>query len=98
MGGEVVNLLLDFDPGPWASWAQIIAVALSVIGAVYTFDRRIQRRLDAQDADAKAMRERLDRELGGNGGGLREAVNALKDGQAELRRAQSDHLNFHAGH
>jgi hypothetical protein len=98
VGGEVVNLLLDFDPGPWASWAQIVAVAVSIIGGLYTFDRRMQRRLDAQDAEAKALRERLNRELGGNGGGLREAVNALKDGQAELRKAQADHLTFHADH
>ena len=84
--------LADFDPGPWASWAQIVAVILTVVGSVYWWDRRIQRRLDAQDADAKAMRERLDRELGGNGGGIREAVNTIKASQAETRAWQSDHL------
>jgi hypothetical protein len=97
VGGEVVTLL-EIDPSPWASWAQIVAVTVSILGGVWTFDRRMQRRLDAQDAEAKSLRERLDRELGGNGGGLREAVNTLKDGQAELREAQRVHLTFHAEH
>jgi hypothetical protein len=87
----------DVDPGPWASWAQIIALVLTVIGSFYWYDRRIQSRLDVQDANAKAMKERLDRELGPNSGGLREAVNSLKDMQHESRDWHNDHLlNYHS--
>ena len=92
-----MDLLADIDPGPWASWAQIIAVILSVVGSLYVYDRRIQSRLDRQDATTDAIVARLERELGGNSGGLREAVNSLKTGQAAAADRLDAHLEAHAG-
>jgi hypothetical protein len=91
-------LLADVDPGPWASWAQVIALGLTIIGAVWAYDRKMQRRLDKQDNDIEGIKSTLAVQFGGNGGGIREAINRLSTEQAAQAARIDAHLTFHADH
>lgn len=85
--------IVDIDPGPWAAWISIAAIVLGALlsaGAFY---------ISAQ------IRATLTKELGGNGGGLREALNAVRQDVADLKESDAvaskrmdDHQRWHAEH
>jgi ABC-type nickel/cobalt efflux system permease component RcnA len=75
-----------------AAWASVIGTAVLVIGGVWNFFRRIEKRLDKQDQIAKGQADDLKdiksenaRQYGGNSGGMREAINHLVKGQDEIK-------------
>lgn len=84
---------IDIDPGPWAAWLSIAAIVVGALlsaGAFY---------ISAQ------IKTTLSRELGGNGGGMREALNAVREDVAEIKTTVATestrmdrHLEQHAKH
>ena len=80
----------------------VVGVLILLIGAIFTAAWRLSRRLTKQDTDlalAVASIEEIKNTLavhfGGNGGGIREAVNSLKAGQAAQIRRMDEHLESH---
>ena len=71
-------------------WLEILTPVFLLLMALYRWDKKLTRRLDAQDATVKNMTDDLNRQFGGNGGGLREAVNTLQAGQTEIRGEVKD--------
>lgn len=85
--------IVDIDPGPWAAWLSIAAIVLGAIlsGAAFYISAQI--------------RSAITREFGGNGGGMREALNAVREDVTEIKGsvaavdARMDrHLEQHAKH
>ena len=92
------SLLFDVDPTPWAAWVAILTPAFIVLGVLFRYERRLSRRLDAQDAKSDAIATTLEKQFGGNSGGIREAVNGLTRGQEAITERLDRHLEDHARH
>lgn len=83
----------------------IVAVIVGLLGALLASIRRMFKRVNDQDlalallrqgqADIKAT---LDIQFGGNGGGMREALNQLKEDRKSDRERMDEHLTLHARH
>ena len=71
-----------------ATWIEILTPIVIVVGALWRYERRLTRRLDAQDAEARTMRDELARQFGGNGNGLRQAVDGIN-------KRFDDHIELH---
>jgi len=74
------------------SWAELGVIAAGVLAGGWRIMRRIERRLDKQDAltaaqieDIKEIKTENARQYGGNSGGMREAINQLVKGQDEIK-------------
>ena len=75
--------------------SQLVATAVVILGIFWggiQILRRIDHRLDKQDADAALtrasvdeLRKQADRQFGGNSGGIREAVNVIRVDVAEIK-------------
>lgn len=81
----------------------VVGLVIALLVAVATGLWRLFRRLDRQDEEQRAQRRvlidlkaDLDRQFGGNSGGLREAVNALQLGQKAITDRFDRHLEQHA--
>lgn len=89
----VTGLATDIADSTWQIIDAIVgALVVSAIVAGISFAFKLVRHLDAQDATAKvqtdaiaAINETQRKQFGGNSGGIREAVNSLAVGQAEIR-------------
>jgi hypothetical protein len=88
-----------------ASWAQVISVVAPVFVGIYAVWRRIDKRqveayietMRVRDQLA-AVQKQLDVQFGGNGGGIREAINTMKSDQkvmdSKLDKACADIANL----
>ena len=92
------SLLFDIDPTPWAAWVAVLTPAFIVLGALFRYERKLQRRLDAQDAKTDGIATTLSVQFGGNGGGIRQAIDGLQRGQDALSERVDRHLEDHARH
>lgn len=86
-------LAIDIADSTWQVIDTIVgALVVAAITAGIAFAFKLVRHLDAQDAIAKvqtdtiaAIKVEQAKQFGGNSGGIREAVNSLVVGQAEIR-------------
>lgn len=78
------------------SWLEVVVILGGFFATIWRYERRLSQRLDRQDALAAQMKADLDKQFGGNGGGLREAVNSLQSGQAVITERLDRHLEQHA--
>lgn len=86
---------MDIDIDSVRSWLEVAAILGGVFATLWRYERRLSQRLDRQDALAEQMKAELDKQFGGNGGGMREAINSLQDGQAEIGKRLDRHLEQH---
>lgn len=94
--------LADIDVAGATTELVVALLAALIIGGVGGF-WRLAIRLKQQDilmesnkATLQRLESRLEREFGGNSGGLREAVNSLKGAQAADTVRLDAHLEAHA--
>jgi hypothetical protein len=87
---------MNIDPVPLAAWATLASILVTSLGFLIRYERRLTNRLDKQDTDLADLKSTLTREFSGNSGGIREAINALKEGQKQTADRIDAHLQFHA--
>ena len=78
-----------------AVWLEIAAPIVAVLGALWRYERKLTRRLDKQDADSEHMKQMLDKQFGGNSGGIREAINGIDTRLDDLSQRVDRHLEYH---
>lgn len=88
------------------TWVVLLGAVLSPLVSVWLFNA-VNKKQKTTDGETKAtalallqqafseFKIQFDKETGGNSGGLREAVNGLKDGQTRLEGLIQDHNKFH---
>jgi len=76
--------VIDKDLSIIANIAQILSVVFPILLGVYAFVRRTERKQLRQEASQalfeqklEALKEMLDKQFGGNSGGIREAINNM---------------------
>lgn len=92
----------DIDIETVRSWLEVAAILAGIVGAFWRYDHRqnernaaLNRRLDQQDSLAKAVKDDLDKQFGGNGGGIREAINRIDDRLENVEQRLDRHVEAH---
>ena len=92
---------MPFDVSSLASLLEIATAVVGVWVGLWRVFRRLEKRLDLQDAlsasaaaTVAAIQDENARQYGGNGGGMREAINGLKAAQLEMTRRLDVHIQF----